>query len=67
MAEQDAPGAGLDEDARRRVVDQARHSTELEGGRTDPAARALQERYVAGEISADELVEQTRRLVQRGG
>lgn len=57
---------GLEERRRRLAVDEARHSTELEGGRSDAAARALQERYVAGDLSVDELGEGIRRLVERG-
>lgn len=45
---------------RRRAVDATRHSSEMEGGRSTPEVRADQEAYVAGEISADQLVERTR-------
>lgn len=42
-----------------------RVSTEMEGGQTSPAARAIQDRYVRGEITADELLELTREQVAR--
>ena len=35
---------------RRRAVDKARHSSEMEGGRSSEAHRAAQEAYVRGEI-----------------
>lgn len=37
-------------------VAQVRHSTEMEGGRNSEEARADQDAWVRGEISADELV-----------
>ncbi|HEY3514523.1 MAG TPA: antitoxin VbhA family protein [Kribbella sp.] len=43
-------------------VASVRHSSALEGGRSTDAARALQDQYVAGEISIEELVERTRAL-----
>lgn len=48
---------------RRRAVDQARHSSEMEGLQSDPEGRALQERYVVGELSVTELIDRTRELV----
>lgn len=42
------------------AVEQARHSSEMEGGRTSEEVRALQDRYVRGEVSADELVALTK-------
>ena len=42
---------------RRRAVDKARHSSEMEGGRSSEAHRAAQEAYVRGEIEIDELIE----------
>ncbi len=46
----------------RRSEDAARirHSSEMEGGGTDAATRALQDRYVRGEITGDELIDFTR-------
>lgn len=51
-----------DEERARRADDAARirHSTELEGGRTDDAARAIQDQYVRGEIDSEELVRRTK-------
>jgi uncharacterized membrane protein len=40
----------------------ARKSTELEGGRSSEAARAIQDRYVRGEITSDEMVRLTKEL-----
>ncbi|GIG26485.1 MULTISPECIES: antitoxin VbhA family protein [Cellulomonas] len=56
-----------DEERAQRAADAARirHSSEMERGGTDPAVRALQDRYVAGEITADELAALTRDLVVR--
>ncbi|MGW8566694.1 antitoxin VbhA family protein [Isoptericola sp. NPDC055881] len=53
-----------DEERAQRAADAARvrHSTELEGGRSSDAARAIQEAYVRGEIDADELVRRTKAL-----
>ena len=47
---------------RRELVAQVRHSTEMEGGRSGPEARELQERYMAGEFDAAELRRRTREL-----
>lgn len=41
---------------RRRSVDRARHSTEMEGGRSTAEDRAVQEAYVRGELTLDEYV-----------
>ena len=46
---------------RRRAVDKARHSTEMEGSRSSCANREAQEAYVRGEIEVDELIELSRR------
>ncbi|QFG69715.1 hypothetical protein [Ornithinimicrobium pratense] len=43
---------------RRRAVDNARHSTEMEGGRSSENMREAQEAYVRGEIDLDDLIEQ---------
>ena len=50
-----------DEERAQRAEDaqRIRHSTELEGGRTSDAARAIQDKYVRGEIDAEELMRQT--------
>ncbi len=42
--------------ARAWAVAQARHSTEMEGGRSSDEVRAVQDRYVRGEITSDELI-----------
>lgn len=42
---------------RRRSVDRARHSTEMEGGQSSPAARELPEAYVRGDLTLEEYVE----------
>lgn len=47
---------------RRWHVRQIRHSTELEGGRSNDAARAIQDRWVRGEIDDDEWVWLTQEL-----
>jgi len=39
-----------------------RHSSELDGGRSSDAARAIQDLWIAGEIDTDELVRRTRAL-----
>lgn len=45
-----------EQNARRRAVDDARHSIEMEGGRSSDAMRAAEEAYVRGEIEIDDLV-----------
>lgn len=47
---------------RRWSIEQVRHSTELEGGRSNDAARSIQDRWVRGEIDDDELVRLTQEL-----
>jgi hypothetical protein len=51
-----------DEERAQRAADaqRIRHSTELEGGRTDDAARAIQDMYVRGEIDGEELIRRTK-------
>lgn len=46
-------------------VEQVRHSTEMDGGRTSDQVRAMQDRRVRGEISGDELVQLTLEQGQR--
>jgi hypothetical protein len=41
---------------RRQVVDETRASTALEGGSSTSAMRELQEQWIDGRITADELV-----------
>ena len=52
------------EERAQRAADAARvrASTELEGGRSSDAARAIQDAYVRGEIDGDELVRRTKAL-----
>lgn len=46
------------EQARRRaIVEEARHSSEMEGGRSSEVDRALQEAYVRGELTLDQFLE----------
>jgi hypothetical protein len=40
---------------RQSVVDNARASTALEGGSTGPEIHAIQDRWVAGEITLDDM------------
>lgn len=40
---------------RRAIVADVRHSTALEGGGSSAAVHAIQDRWVAGEITLDEL------------
>lgn len=47
---------------RRAAVERARHSTEMEGGISDAAARAIQDRWARGEISDRQLIAETRIL-----
>ena len=47
---------------RRQVVDETRASTALEGGSSTSAMRELQEQWIDGRITADELVAGARRL-----
>ena len=51
----------VEQTRRRRAVDKARHSTEMEGSRSSDANREAQEAYVRGEIEVDELIELSRR------
>ena len=46
---------------RRRAVDAARHSSEMEGARSDEPTRADQEAYVRGELTIAEALERIRR------
>lgn len=51
----------VEQTRRRRAVDKARHSTEMEGSRSSDANREAQEAYVRGEIDVDELIELSQR------
>lgn len=50
-----------EQDRRRRVVDAARHSSEMEGGHSDQQTREDQEAYVRGELSIEQGLERLRR------
>jgi hypothetical protein len=58
-----------DEERAQRAADAARirHSTELEGGRTEEGARAIQDMYVRGEIDGDELIRRTKEYIATKG
>lgn len=45
---------------RRRAIDDARRSSELEGSRSTDATRADQDAYVRGEIDVDQLGQRVR-------
>ncbi len=49
-------GSDGDWERRRGAVVAAQHSIEMEGGRVSGAARADQDRYVDGDLSAEDLV-----------
>jgi hypothetical protein len=51
-----------DQAARAATIASVRHSSELEGGRSSDAARAIQDLWIAGEIDTDELGRRTRAL-----
>lgn len=54
-------GAGISERVRRqKAVDSARHSIEMEGGRVSDAVEADAVRYVAGELSSEQMLERLR-------
>ncbi|GAA2842539.1 antitoxin VbhA family protein [Kribbella solani] len=52
----------LTREERATAVASVRHSTELEGGRSTDAARALQDQWIDGRIDVDELGRRTRAL-----
>jgi hypothetical protein len=47
---------------RQQIVDEARVTTELEGGSSSNEARALQDRWVRGELTRAEMSAEVRRL-----
>ncbi len=61
------PERGLSEEGRRAVIASARHSSEMEGGRTTPAARAVQDAWVRGELSLEEFRDRVVRNVTVDG
>lgn len=52
---------------RRAVVAAARHSSEMEGGGTTPAARAVQDAWVRGDLTLDEYLDRVVRNVTADG
>ena len=54
---------------RRKAVDAARHSSEMEGARSDEPTRTDQEAYVRGELTVDDLLKRVRHRqdLHRGG
>jgi len=57
----------LSEEGRRAVIVAARHSSEMEGGQTTPAARAVQDAWVRGELSLEEFRDRVVRDVTADG
>jgi len=57
----------LSEEGRRAVIVAARHSSEMEGGRTTPAARAVQDAWVRGELTLAEFRDRVARNVTADG
>ncbi|WP_065961560.1 antitoxin VbhA family protein [Curtobacterium sp. UCD-KPL2560] len=47
---------------RQQIIDEARTSTELEGGRSSDEVHALQDRWVRGELTWQEVGAEVRRL-----
>lgn len=52
----------LEHARRQQIVDEARTSTALEGGRASDAVHELQDRWIAGEITSEQLHAEVRRL-----
>jgi hypothetical protein len=50
-----APISSAEVARRRAILDDVRHSTALEGGRSSDEVHAAQDRWAAGEITYDEL------------
>lgn len=57
----------LSEEGRRAVIVAARSSSEVEGGQTTPAARAVQDAWVRGELSLAEFRDRVARDVTADG
>lgn len=47
---------------RQQIIDEARTMTELEGGRSSDEVRALQDQWVRGELTRQEMSAEVRRL-----
>ncbi len=56
-----------DRERRQSAVVAARHSIEMEGGQVSGAARADQDRYVDGDLSAEDLVVRVRERMYAAG
>ncbi|RDH95039.1 hypothetical protein DEU32_1144 [Curtobacterium sp. AG1037] len=52
----------VERDRRQQIVDEARTSTALEGGRASDAVHELQDRWVAGDITREQMHAEVRRL-----
>lgn len=52
----------VERDRRQQIVDEARTSTALEGGRASDAVHELQDRWVEGEITLEQMHAEVRRL-----
>ncbi len=61
------PERELSEEGRRAVIVAARHSSEMEGGQTTPAARAVQDAWVRGDLSLEEFRDRVVRNVTADG
>ena len=61
------PERGLSEEGRRAVIAAARHSSEMEGGATTPAARAVQDAWVPGDLTLEEFRDRVQRNVTADG
>jgi len=59
-------GSGRDRRRRQEAVDDARHSIEMEGGRVSDAVEADAARYVAGELSTEEMLDRVCRRYAAG-
>lgn len=56
--------AELSREDRAIAAEEIRHSWKMEGFETSPQARALHDRWVAGELTGHELLEEIKRLVK---
>lgn len=54
------PTVATSSEARRRVIEDARRSSELEGSRSTDATRVDQDAYVRGEIDVEQLGQRVR-------
>lgn len=47
---------------RHSILAEARHSTRLEGGESSPEAKALQDQWASGELTTEQLLQETLKL-----